>query len=737
MRNEILKKILFILIVLSIIGASVVSAFNTTPSKITNRVITTKFPGSCVPFQEREDLWYELKKIFSSDGSSGDEFGYSVCLDGDTVLIGADGDAVSTGSAYVFIRNGTTSWMQQTKLVANDSATGDNFGTSVSLDDDFALIGAYGNDGIGSAYIFFREQNLWTQQQKLFASDTNQGAYFGHSVSLDGNTALIGAEYNDDDGTAYVFTKNGTIWEQQAKLVPSESLPYNYFGYSVSLDGDTALIGAHDDDDSGMVYVFIRSGNNWTQQAKLVASDGHQNDLFGYSVSLYGDTALIGAEGKYSYKGAAYVFIRTGNTWTQQAKLTATDGAISDCFGHSVSLFEDTALIGAIYDDDNGGDSGSAYIFTNSDNVWTQQQKLLASDGLAEDRFGRQVTLDGNNSFIGSFGDDNYLGSAYFFSNGNQPPMNDSPNPGNNSLNNSISFKWSIQINDPDGDLFSWTIQCSNGQTNSGTESTNGTKTLSLSNLAYVTTYKVWVNATDPGGSGQYTRRWYTFTTKISLPPTFGSPIPANGTINQPLNFTWSIPITDPEGDLLSWTIQCNGQTSSGTEEINGTKTLSLFNLALLTTYTVWVNATDPTGSGQYIRRWYIFTTINLPPNIPTIDGPTSGKPGISYDYNIFTSDPGGEEVYYWIEWGDGSPDLEWIGLYPSGQLVTISHTFSKKGTYTIRCQAKDINDALSEWGQLSVTMPYSFKLPFIQFWMKLFERFPNAFPLLRHMMGY
>ena len=138
----------------------------------------------------------------------------------------------------------------------------------------------------------------------------------------------------------------------------------------------------------------------------------------------------------------------------------------------------------------------------------------------------------------------------------NSPPVFGSPNPTNGSTGNPLSFTWSIPITDPEGNTFSWTIQCSNGQSSSATGATNGTKTLALTSLSYVTTYKVWVNATDPTGSGLYTRRWYTFTTKVSQPPVFGSPTPTNGSTGNPVSLTWSIPITDPEGNTFSWTIQ-------------------------------------------------------------------------------------------------------------------------------------------------------------------------------------
>jgi hypothetical protein len=323
----------------------------------------------------------------------------------------------------------------------------------------------------------------------------------------------------------------------------------------------------------------------------------------------------------------------------------------------------------------------------------------------------------------------------------NQPPIFGSPTPSNSSNKTSVSFIWSIPINDPDGDVFSWTIQCSNGKVNSGTNVTNGTKSLVLSRLAYSTTYKVWVNATDPTGSGNYTRKWYTFTTKVSLPPVFGTPSPANGSKNNPLSFSWKIPINDTEGDAFSWTIHCsNGHTTGGTNATNETESISFSGLTNSTTYKVYVNATDPTGSGLYTRKWYTFTTTSPPPSTPTIDGPSSGKVRESYIYNFIAVDPDGDDVYYWIEWGDGSPVTGWIGPYHSGQVVIVSHTFSKKGILTIKCQAKDSYDSLSDWGQLKVTMPtetaYSTSL-FFELIERIMERFSYTFPILRPLLDF
>jgi hypothetical protein len=239
-------------------------------------------------------------------------------------------------------------------------------------------------------YVFTRSSidgGTFTQQSKLHASDAAADDRFGFSVSLYGDTALIGADKDDDNsefnsGSVYVFTRlstDGGTFTQQSKFHASDAAADDYFGRSVSLYGDTALIGASGDDDnsksgSGSVYVFTRSstdGGTFTQRSKLHASDAAVDDLFGMSVSLNGDTALIGAfwdddNGK-SRSGSVYVFTRSSTdsgTFTQQSKLHARDPAAGDYFGISVSLYGDTALIGATGDDDNSkSNSGSVYVF--------------------------------------------------------------------------------------------------------------------------------------------------------------------------------------------------------------------------------------------------------------------------------------------------------------------------------------------------------------------------------------
>jgi hypothetical protein len=425
-------------------------------------------------FASRTGNWTEIQKLLASDGAAVDGFGWSVSLSGDTGLIGAAYDAdngLGAGSAYVFICTGTI-WTQQAKLLPPDGGQGYCFGYSVSLSGDTALIGepydAQNGCNSGSAYIFTRTGTTWIQQAKILPSDGTAGDNFGSSVSLDGDTALIGASSDNDNGyisgSAYIFARTGTTWTQQTKILASDGISYSRFGCSVSLNLDTALIGAYWGDgnevDSGSSYVFIRTGTTWIQQAKLLASDGAADDLFGYYVSLDGDTALIGTyadDDNGASSGSAYVFIRTGTTWAQQQKILASDGATFDFFGYSVALSDNTAFIGATQNIGNGYYSGSMYVFIRQQNTWMQQAKLIASDGAAGDCFGCSVSLDSNTAFIGGFWDDdngNDSGSTYIFTieTENQPPV--------------ANFSWALvdlfahfnasSSYDPDGNITAW-----------------------------------------------------------------------------------------------------------------------------------------------------------------------------------------------------------------------------------------------------------------------------------------
>ena len=271
-----------------------------------------------------------------------------------------------------------------------------------------------------ASHPFTRDSWIWTEEAKLAASDGKGGDFFGWSVSLSGDTALAGASGDSDagdcSGSAYVFARTGTVWSQEAKLTASDAAEWDFFGWSVSLSGITALVGAFEDDlggrtDCGSAYVFVRAGTTWSEQAKLTARDASRYDLLGYSICIAGDTALAGAVG--DGPGSAYVFVRAGTVWSQQVKLMANDAATGDEFGSSVSVWGDTALVGAHNDDDSGSESGSAYVFVRTGSRWHQQAKLTASDAAEGNWFGSSVSLYEGTALVGAAWDG--VGSAYVF----------------------------------------------------------------------------------------------------------------------------------------------------------------------------------------------------------------------------------------------------------------------------------------------------------------------------------
>ena len=475
-------------------------------------------------------MWSQKAKLIAVDGAADDEFGISVAVDGDTVVVGARQDDTSNGAAYVFTKVSGV-WSQKAKLTASDGAANDEFGISVAVDGDTVVVGAHQNDADtnnnneGAAYFFTEPASGWadmTQKAKLTASDAATQDRYGYSVGVSGDTVVVGA-YSDDSneantGAAYFLRIPGwtdipaSNYETTSHIVtslsndvehtfqvrgvnaaggglasagaggtptfaipdrptgfavdaddavvdlswddPEDSTIDKYqllqitqggklttastddpvvrgdgFGISVAVDGNTAVVGAYQDDDatngdnSGSVYVFTRSSptDPWSWAAKLTADDAAANDEFGISVAVDGDTIVVGAHQDDSSKGAAYLFIKPAGGWngdmTETAKLTASDAADNDEFGISVSVDGSTIVVGAHQDDDatNGDNSGSAYVFTKVSGIWGQKAKLTASDAATNDAFGISVSVDGNTIVVGAHKNDSNKGAAYVF----------------------------------------------------------------------------------------------------------------------------------------------------------------------------------------------------------------------------------------------------------------------------------------------------------------------------------
>ena len=376
--------------------------------------------------------------------AANDYFGRDVSIssDGNTLIVGSTGQdtgATDTGSAYIFTRSGT-SWTQQAELTASDAQASDNFGHSVAIsgDGDVAIAGApyedTGGNVAGAAYIFTRSGTTWTQQAKIQASDKASPDIFGWSVDIctDGDKVIVGAYQEDFKGAAYVFTRSGTTWTQQQKLVASDAASGENFGSGVALDkdGDTAIVGARYESTgsfsaNGAAYIFTRSGTTWTQQQKLSASDSASNFNFADSVDISddGNTIIAGATGGSSSgtsnTGAAYVFTRSGTTWTQQQKLNASNAGSADRFGHVVAIAENgnIAIVGAYQEDTGGLNTGAAYIFTRDGTTWTEDKIALPSGTRnTSDHYGRSVDISFDTAVASSYElTTSDTGAAYIF----------------------------------------------------------------------------------------------------------------------------------------------------------------------------------------------------------------------------------------------------------------------------------------------------------------------------------
>ncbi len=392
----------------------------------------------------------------------------------------SDNSATNSGAAYVFVRNGTN-WIQQAYLKASNTETGDAFGYSVGVSGDTVVVGAAGESSnaagvngkeadnsamwAGAAYVFIRNGTNWTQQAYLKASNPEAFDVFGLSVGVSGDTVVVGAwgesssatgvngnqsdNSTDNSGATYVFVRSGTNWSQQAYLKASNAEAGDVFGYSVGVSGDTVVVGAHSEDSnatgvngnqsdnsvhaSGAAYIFARSGTNWSQQAYLKASNTSPSHQFGILTAVSGDTVVIGAPYERSgstgvngdqtnnlapSSGAAYVFVRSGTNWSQQAYVKASNPEVNDSFGFAVALSGETLVVGAHGEssnasgidgnqsDNSASGAGAAYIFARIGTNWSQHAYIKASNTEAFDGFGGSVAVWGDTVVVGASGED-------------------------------------------------------------------------------------------------------------------------------------------------------------------------------------------------------------------------------------------------------------------------------------------------------------------------------------------
>jgi len=369
--------------------------------------------------------WFHEEHLLASDGAPGDNFGDSLAVFGDVAVVGAPGDD-GKGSVYVFRWNGML-WVKQTKLMASDGASGDHFGRNVSIYGDVILVGADNhNQSVGAAYVFRYDGTTWVEEQKLEPTMTTDILLFGFGVSLSGDTAVIGAPNSrlggDARGAAYLFRYDGAAWVEEARITPADAEDLDRFGQSVAVSGEVAIFGSMDDDlgiDAGAAYVYRISKPG----GKLLSSDPHIADHFGVDVALDGDVAVVGADDHDkagTNAGLAAVYRFDGGLWQSESPLLAADGAAGDALGRKVAVSGDVALVGAPLDDlVSGADAGSAYVFRYDGGYWMQEAKLRPTGpGTTLDAFGSSVSVSGDVAVVGAPGDDDAAtdaGAAYVY----------------------------------------------------------------------------------------------------------------------------------------------------------------------------------------------------------------------------------------------------------------------------------------------------------------------------------
>ncbi|HEX8999364.1 MAG TPA: hypothetical protein VGB07_05660, partial [Blastocatellia bacterium] len=594
-----------------------------------------------------------------------------------------DNSAGGSGAVYVFTRSGGV-WTQQAYLKASNTDAIDQFGYSVAVSGDTVVVGALaetsnatGVNGnqmdnstfqAGAAYVFTRSAGVWSQQAYLKASNTGASDQFGWSVAVSGDTVVIGARNESSNatgingnqtdnsamisGAAYVFIRSGVTWTQQAYLKASNTGTGDMFGYSVSVSGDTVVVGAWSEDsnatgingdqtnnlgfDSGAAYVFTRSADVWTQQAYLKASSNTGfRKYFGWSVAVSGDTVVVGApyedsnatgvngnpaDNSATNSGAAYVFTRSAGVWTQQAYLKASNAGVNDAFGWSVAVSGDTVAVATPFEssnatgingnqmDNSAANSGAAYLFTRSGVTWTQQAYLKASNTDADDRFGESVAVSGDTVVVGAIQEssnatgingnqaDNSAsnsGAVYVFA--NTPPgitaqADVSRQQGSPSANSTIAT-----VSDAETAAGSLTVTVtsanpSNGVALSNLVNTNGTITADIVANCEATNASFTLQVSD--GSLTTTAPLNVMVTANTAPAL----VYGNASVNVGASTTNSTATATDNGSITGYSVQSQG-TYTGTVSVNASGVVSISNAGPVGAHTITIRATDNCGS--------------------------------------------------------------------------------------------------------------------------------------------
>ncbi len=414
------------------------------PLKWSGYVVVGNSEGAHV-FQHGDDgEWYYQETLPEINPTYNDGFASSVAISGEQILVGApnkDDEGEDTGVAYIYEQQAT--FLLEKKLAITDAELADHFGSAVAIDGNIAVIGVPDDDEAGThtgaAYVFRRDTSgNWLQEAKLIAEDAAPGDKFGTSVAVDGTRIVVGAPYRDtwadDNGRAYIFMYIGAgNWLQEAFLNPLFAQQDSHFGWSVDISGDTIVVGmplrkGDGGEASGKAEIFHRDPDpgGWHRETVLSGDAAYQ--YFGTSVAIEDDTIMVGIPGEssqFNNAGAAKIFLRdASDIWNFQTMLTASNAAAEDQFGLDIAISEDTVVVGAPSNYPVGGKSGSAYVFVReTGGNWSEQDKLTANDAQAEDLFGGSVAIDASSVVVGAPGKRTVIGcpscifsgAAYFF----------------------------------------------------------------------------------------------------------------------------------------------------------------------------------------------------------------------------------------------------------------------------------------------------------------------------------
>jgi hypothetical protein len=390
------------------------------------------------------DLYGAVEQTFITPypENPGAKFGNSIAYSRDTVAVGSRNDSISlsagnlyaVGAVYVYVRDSGT-WVQQARLTPKYPQTGENFGVSIAIYNDTIVVGASGRDlgnktDVGVVYVFTRNGDEWVQQARIEPVDGEESDYFGAAVAISGDRLVVGAEGRDigaitDAGKVYTFYRSGGKWIEKQSFTAPSPVADSSFGYALALEGARLVVGAPSEMGIGAAYIFYRTGGTWTEEIKIQPDDDKFGDRFGTSVAIDRGMVVVGAPyadpnpgtGPVINGGAVYVFRQKANAWQQSAKIVQENGSYFDHFGQSVAVDQKTIVVGAPgYDHFGKSDAGVAYLFKRMNGDWVFQTRVVPSHSDQNSQYGASVILDGDRVVIGKPGPITQAGTIYIYS---------------------------------------------------------------------------------------------------------------------------------------------------------------------------------------------------------------------------------------------------------------------------------------------------------------------------------